>query len=321
MITVADRHAELLQFRKSKPTDQDELNSMVIDGLVLDVTHSNRYDDKTQSLLKGSSSSAVVITFGYLKTDLLEIKNCVFLNSPHRAFETLIRPKSEECVVRLFNNIFLNCVIPVKADTARGPIKPARIEIDHNSFLLNWAFNPDPNTSNPAALELGPADAAEEIHITNNLLYSNFGGAIMALHGTLPSLTVTGNNFVGNGVLHEQLGADAVAMIVSAGGKKQPIDVETIEELDAVDEFEDNVSIAPGIPLVLDQVQVVEASAVKVEGGWENEVRRMLGMNLQGGKVDIKGYAFRKEYDPSAPPFPTVEEAQRYGASAELVGD
>lgn len=316
--TVDDRHAPLVKFHISRPTRtyQDKLASLTIDGIVFDVTKSNRYDSKTNTLLKGSSSTHVVIQFGYLETDLLDFRNCIVLNSPHRAFETLIRAASNDAVIRLYNNVFLNCVIPVKADSARYRNKVKKIEIDQNSFMLNWAFNPDPNTSNPAALELGPKDACKEMHITNNLFYSNFGGAIMALHKKLPDLTVTNNNFVGNGTLHGQTNADAVAMIVEAGGKKQPINIETIEDVDAVEDADGNVSIAPGIPLALGKVKMVDANAVKVdETSWENQARSILGLNLRGGKADIKNYAPKKEYDPKNPPLPTVEKAKRYGAS------
>lgn len=310
-----DRSAPLIKFWLSRPHAkmQDELEALVLDGLFLDVTASNRYDAKTNMLLKGSSCTQVVMHFGYLKTNLLLIKNNIVLNSPHRAFETLIRAKSSDAEIRLSNNYFVNCVIPVKLDSARGKHMPKRIVFDHNSVLLGWAYNPDPNTSNPCAIELGPRYASKELHITNNLFYANFGGAILALHKQLPELYVNGNNFVGNGMLHGQTASDAVAMIAEAGGRKQPIDIATIEDMDAVEEAEDNVSIAPGIPMALEKVQVVDASKVKVEDNWENQARSILGLELRGGKVDVKNYAPKKQYDPKHPPLPQVEKAKRYG--------
>ena len=91
------------------------------------------------------------------------------------------------------------------------------------------------STGNPCALEIGNKHEAEKITITNNLFYANFGGAILALSKTTPPMVIKNNNFVGNGLLHQLAAPDAVAMVVEAGGKKQPIDVETIEEVDFVE--------------------------------------------------------------------------------------
>ena len=183
--------------------------------------------------------------FQYFETSLLQFRNCVFMNSPHRMMEPLIRAASDEAEIRYDNCIFLNNLIPLKLDSARFRHKPARIVVNRCSFLLNWALNPDPNTSNPAALEIGPADAAHEIQISNNLFYANFGGAILALNLKMPPLVVNNNNFIGNGLLHGQPYTDAVAMIVAAGGRKQPLDVDDIEDVPHVDEAEGNVSLDP----------------------------------------------------------------------------
>ncbi|CAM2069410.1 hypothetical protein SCOR_28825 [Sulfidibacter corallicola] len=312
--TIADRSAPLWTFARNS-----KLKGLVVDGLVWDTTASNRYDAKTNSLLKGTSSTHVFIKFNYFETDHLEFRNSVFLNAAHRVMEPLIRAASPKAVVRFHNSIFLNCVIPLKLESAHFRNKPALVEVDHCSFLLNWAYNPDPNTGNPAALEIGNKSAAQEIKITNNLFYANFGGAILALNLQMPALTINNNNFVGNGMLHGQSEPEAVAMIVSAGGRKQPIPVDAIEDVPAVDEAEDNVSIAPGIPLSLGEVKTVDASKVKVEKTWMNEVNRLLGRNLSGGKVAISDYAPKKSYDPARPPFASKDEAKAYGASPSLV--
>ncbi|MBI4748173.1 MAG: hypothetical protein HY774_06765 [Acidobacteria bacterium] len=243
---------------------------------------------------------------------MLVFQNCVIANSANRAIEPLIRAATPEAEIRFSNCIIFNNRIPLKLDSARFRNKPARIVVDHCSFLINWAYNPDPETSNPASLEIGSKDAAGEILITNNLFYSNFGGAILALGG--PPMVVSNNNFVGNGLLHGQSESDAVVMIISAGGRKQPISVGMIGDVPLVKDGSGNVSMTPGIPLALDQVKTVDSSTVKAEASWQNEVRRLLGMNLQGGRVEIKNYAPKKEYDPANPPFPTKNEAEKYGA-------
>ena len=310
IVTVPDRSAPLWKFAK-----RSKLAAFVVDGLHFDAVASNKYDAMSNSLLKGTSSTHVYIKFNYLETNHLEFSNCVFANSPHRVMETLIRAATPEAQIRFHNDIFINCVIPLKLDTARFRNKPKKIEVSDCSFILNWAYNPDPNTGNPAALELGPKDAANEIVITNSLFYANFGGAILALHKQLPALTLNNNNFVGNGLLHNRKDSDAVAMIVIAGGKKQDLTPDLLEDVPAVDEAEDNVSVAPGIPIVLGEVQTVDASKIKAEKSWTNEVNRLLGKNLAGGRINIRNYAPPLNYTPSKPPVATSSEGKKYGAS------
>ncbi len=310
VVTIAERSAPLWSFAKNS-----KLGSFAVDGLLFDSVASNAYDAKTNSLLIGKSSTHAFIKFNYLETDELAFDNCVFMNSANRVMETTIRAATPQAVIRFSNSIFLNNRIPLKLDTARFRNRPARIEVDHCSFLVNWAYNPDPDTGLPAAVELGPKDAADEIVLTNNLFYANFGGAILALHGQLPSLVINRNNFVGNGLLHGETEPDSVAMIVSAGGRKQPISMEQIEDVPAVDEAEGNVSVAPGIPLALGEIKTVDADQVRAHPGWRNEVARLLGKNLQGSTLAIRDYAPKKEYDPENPPVPMVPEARSYGAA------
>lgn len=307
IVATPQRSAPLLKFAANS-----KLGAFIVDGVSWDSQASNSYDAKTNSLLYGKSCTFPFVQFYYLETNLLVFQNCVIANSANRAIEPLIRAATPEAEIRFSNCIIFNNRIPLKLDSARFRNKPARIVVDHCSFLINWAYNPDPETSNPASLEIGAKDAAGEIVITNNLFYSNFGGAILALGG--PPMVVSNNNFVGNGLLHGQSESDAVAMIISAGGRKQPISLGMIGDVPLVKEGSGNVSITPGIPLALDQVKTVDSSTVKAEASWQNEVRRLLGMNLQGGRVEIKNYAPKKEYDPANPPFPTKNEAEKYGA-------
>ena len=314
IITIKERSATMLAFTK-----KSKLKSFVMDGILMDAQNSNNYDQKSNTLLKRGSSTWGYVAFAYLEVDQLAFNNCVFMNAPHGVMAPLIRAATADATVLYYNCIFLNNVIPMKLEAAGFRNTPKNITVDHCSFLLNWAYNPDPNTGNPAALEIGNKYGAKEIILTNNLFYANFGGAIMALSKFPPPMTVNNNNFVGNGLLHGQKEADAVAMIVSAGGRKQPIDVETIEDLTFIDEAEDNVSIAPGIPLSLGKVKPIDINEVKVKKGWENEARSILGMNLQGTSVKVNDYAPKKEYDPKKPPFASSDQSKKYGASAELV--
>ena len=65
-----------------------------------------------------------------------------------------------------------------------------------------YAYNPDPDTSNPAALELGGKYAAKELIVTDCLFYANFGGGLMNIEKVQTKVTVKNNDFVGNGLLH-----------------------------------------------------------------------------------------------------------------------
>ncbi|MCK4415065.1 MAG: hypothetical protein KAY32_16155 [Candidatus Eisenbacteria sp.] len=314
--TIPERSAPLVAFARNS-----KLQGFIVDGMFFDTGQSNRYDSKTNSLLVGRSCTHPFFKFNYFETEVLAFENCTFMNSASRVMEPLIRAASDQAEIRYQNCMFVNNRIPLKLDSARFRNKPARIAVDHCSFVLNWAYNPDPGTGNPAALEIGPADAAREIQITNNLFQCNFGGAILALNRRMPALTISDNNFIGNGFLHGDGEPDAVAMIVTAGGRKHPLTVADIEDVPAVDEAEGNVSLATGIPLQLGDVAMVDSENVRAADTWANEVRRMLGMNLQGGTVAIRDYAPRQTYDPQEPPFPAFSAAAGYGATADIVDE
>lgn len=295
---------------------KDQLKSFILDGILFDAANGNKYDQKTNSLLKGESCTFTLMRFNNLNTDEVGIDNCVFMNSAHRAFETLIHATSDKAEVRISNSIFMNCLIPVKLDSARSKHIPGKMIVEHCSFILNFAFNPDPDTSNPAALELGGKYAAHEIIIQDNLFYANFGGAIMNIEKVQTKVTIKNNNFVGNGLLHGDGASDAAALIA---GKKSPFPVKKIVDAEEDPTLGGNVSVSPGLPVVLGDPKGIDASKVKEEKGWENEARRLLGKPIQGGKVDVKDFAPRKEYDEKNPPFPTEEGAKKYGASPTLV--
>ena len=315
IVTIPDRSAPLWSFARNS-----KLAAFIVDGLIFDSGASNHYDGQSNCLMIRGSCTSTFLAFTYLETNELAFENCVFMNSANRVMEPLIRAATPQAEIRYQNCMFVNNRIPLKLDSARFRNKPARIEVDHCSFLINWAYNPDPDTGNPAACELGNQYSAKSFVIKNSLYYANFGGAIMALNKSI-ALTCNNNNFVGNGLLHGSAEPDAAALILIAGNKKHPVNVDTIEDADFVTESEGNVSIAAGSPLSLGNVKVVDSSKVKAEPGLANDLNRLFGRNLQGGKVDINDYAPRQEYDGNNPPFPTVEEAKKYGASPDLVKD
>ncbi len=294
-----------------------KLKGFVLDGMHFDAVGGNKYRDR--ALLVGQSCTFKLINWNMLETDLLQVESCTFLNSADRVMETLIRAATPQAEIRFRNNMFVNCRIPLKLDTARFRNKPAKIVVDRCSFILSWGYNPDPDSSNPAALELGPSDACGRFEVTNNLFYANFGGAILALNLKNSPMVISGNNFVGNGLLHGKAEPDAVAIIVAAGGKKQPLPLAKLEDVPFVEEAEGNVSVAPGIALSIGDVKPVDKDQVKASRGWQNDVNRILGRPLQGGTVKIGEYAPPQAWDPANPPFPAEDAAKRHGASPELV--
>ena len=60
-----------------------------------------------------------------LQAKLAPFDNCVFLNTAHRVCETIIHAASEKAEVRLYNTIFMNCLIPIKLDSARVGLRRA----------------------------------------------------------------------------------------------------------------------------------------------------------------------------------------------------
>ncbi|HHQ47419.1 MAG TPA: hypothetical protein ENK19_00870, partial [Acidobacteria bacterium] len=172
-----------------------KLGALVIDGLVWDAAPSNAYDARSNSLLPGKSCSFKYIKFNYLETNRLAFRSCIFLNSPGRAIEPLIRAATPKATMEFFNCIFFNNRIPLKLDSARFRNRPAKISVERCSFLLNWPYNPDPATGNRGALEIGPQEAAGEITISRCLFWGNVGGAIQAGFTKLPALVIDNNDF------------------------------------------------------------------------------------------------------------------------------
>ena len=295
--------------------------SLVVDGTVWDMAASNKYDARTNSLLKSSSKTSKFIKFNYWELNKLEFKNNVFMNSAHIVTENLIRAATDDAVIRYENNVFINNVIPIKLDTARFRHKPKVILIKNNSFLLNWAYNPDPNTGNPGAVNVGSRDAAHAIVFDGNLFYANFGGAIQIAPDNAPEVSISNNNFVGNGLLHGNAGSSAGAIISARIAGLQPLDLDYMEDItDMTDgDGRGNVSKNPGVAVRLaSSTQAVDSDQVRVQDTWENSVRGILGQNLDGGTVAIKDYAPMQAYNPDGW-FASAEGTTQYGASREIV--
>jgi hypothetical protein len=170
LVTINGRDGALLQF-----TNKSALNELVISGLPFDVAPSNRYDAKSNSILKGQSRTYPLISFSLLKTNHLVVADNILMNGAHGAFDPYVQPLSANAVVDIQNNVFLNNIKTIQL----GAPKPVKaINLRHNTFFLNWPFNPDPTSSNVSAVELYHSGGAKQVNIEGNLFAYNPGGAM-----------------------------------------------------------------------------------------------------------------------------------------------
>ena len=303
------------------------LKELYISGFVMDIGAGNKYDAKTNCLLKGESAKVQQITLGYLTTGRLVVADNVFVNSSHKAMAPLIRAKNAKAEVIIRNNFIMNNVLAWEADSARFKTIPARYVIEGNSFIMNWPYNPDPTTSNPAALQLAGKYATKKFVIRDNLFAYNMGGAIFWTapgEKTGPKTEIKHNLFFGNGQLFSENEPGAAAVVTKFGGFKSrkipwnTIDVETLED-DYDWDSEDNVVMDPKVPISMVKPGFANSADVSANNSSLNDVRGLLGMNKQGNKLVIKNYAPRMGLDLSKLPFATEPKAGGFGVSAKRV--
>jgi hypothetical protein len=291
-----------------------------------DVASTNDYDAKTNSLLKGTSASNPIFTFGYLNTGKLVIADCLFMNTSHIASAPLIRAASKEAEVIVRNNFMINNVYAWQVDSARFRDIPKTYTVEGNSFIMNWPYNPDPTTANPAALQIAGKYAASKVIIKDNLFAHNFGGAIYPTESDKagPPMEIKNNLFFDNGYLFGQSEPKSGAVVGKFGAflsKDVPwcvLDIEAVEA-DYKWDTKGNVVMDPQVPVTLAKPGLANSGAVEAEKTVINDIRSLLGKNLQGGKVAIKDFAPRMAIDPKLLPFPKEAKAQQYGVRKERV--
>jgi len=303
------------------------LKELYISGFFMDIGDGNKYDAKTNSLLKGQSSEVQHIVIGYLTTERLVYADNVFVNSSLKAAAPLIRAKDANAVVLVRNNFILNNVLAWEADSARFHQIPKEYVFEGNSFVLNWPFNPDPTTANPAALQLGGKYATSKFVIKDNLFAHNVGGAIFTTNVSdknPPPIEIKHNLFFHNGALFGEGEPGASAMVAKFGGFKNPdvpwntIDLETLE-----DEYswksDANLALDPKVTVPKLDMLFADSNKVQAANTKANTVRGMLGQNKQGGTVAIKDFAPRWTLDAKGLPFPAEPKAQAFGVSRDRV--
>ncbi|GIW72767.1 MAG: hypothetical protein KatS3mg102_2309 [Planctomycetota bacterium] len=291
-----------------------------------DVSSSNSYDAKTNCLLKGSSTTTPIMRFGYLTYERFVIADCVFMNASHIAAGPKLRAASDEAEIVIRNNFIVNNVYAWQVSAANGKHLPKVYRLEGNSFIMNWPLNPDPGTSNPAAVEIGDKYTAQRVEIVGNLFAHNVGGAIYPTRDeeSGPPLVIRSNLFYNNAALFGLDDPAQGAIVSKFGGflsRKVPwnvLDIETVED-DYDWEVEDNAVLDPRVPIALVKPGIADSSEVEAETTVENDVRRILGLNLQGGTVQVSNYAPRMAIDPQALPFPQAEQAKAYGVRRERV--
>ncbi|MBW2703454.1 MAG: hypothetical protein JRF33_21765 [Deltaproteobacteria bacterium] len=303
------------------------LKEFYISGFVMDIGDGNKYDAKTNCILKGESATVQHIHLGYLNTRRLVYADNVFINSSHKAAAPLIRARDGKAEVVIRNNFILNNILAWEADSARFKTIPAVYTFEGNSFIMNWPYNPDPTTANPAALQLGGKYAASKFVVKSNLFAFNMGGAIYWTspgEKMGPPTEIKNNLFFSNGALFGEAEPGAAAVVTKFGGFKSKdipwntISVEILED-DYDWDSDGNVVMDPKVPITTIKAGFANSGSVRANQTRMNDVRGMLGMNKQGGKVKISNYAPRMGVDLKVLPFPAEPKAKKYGVNRDRV--
>ncbi len=299
-------------------------NELVLSGFIFDAAPSNKYDAKTNSLLKGTSRTIPLLALKQVVVQHLVISDNVFLNGAQRAFEVYHSPMSNETVVDVQNNFFLNNIIPLKFFPAlyKGN-KTKAINFKNNSVILNWPFNPDPTSSDVGALTLWHKDCCTELNIENNLFAYNPGGAMQHdwPEARMPKLRINNNLFYMNATLFGNDKPEAGFFAGKFGPNPSYIVVNVSPGLvdDYGYEMKGNVVMDPKVPVALVDLQAADSSSVTAKKTVMNDIRGMFGINKEGGTVAIKNYAPRMGLDLKNLPFPAEEKAKQYGVQTSLV--
>ena len=254
LVTSVRRSAPVLSFDGKKHS----LKELMVSGLTIDVSAGNAYDADTNSVLKGSSSSWPLITFGYITTDRLVISDNVFMNATHGVASPRIRAMSDRSQVVVFNNFFINNIHTWVIEEGGYKNTVDRYIVASNSFVMNWPYNPDPTTSNPGTLEIGDRYSANSIDIVGNLFAYNVGGAIHTQYDEdrTPVLNLRDNLFWGNGSLFGDVDSDSGAVVGKFAGAAT---YATLSAEDLEDDFDWEVSNNPSF----DPALILAAPAFK----------------------------------------------------------
>lgn len=311
--TIYGRDGAVLQFEA-----RSALATLVVSGLLFDGAPSNSYDRQTNSLKKGESRHEPLVTFGRMTTQRLVVADNIFMNGDRRAMNLTWTPASESAVLEVTNNFFLNNLIAfeTKIYPSRISDRGGQLVMRHNSFIMNWPYNPDPASSNVSAVELHNSDSFRALIFERNLFAYNPGGAFQHdwPEDRMPEVTIRENLFYLNGALWGQGGAGDAVVAGKFGTNPiyRVLDIETVED-DLSANASGNVAFDPEIPVVMLPFQGVDSGSVQAQPTVINQVRRIFGANTDGGTVAISNFAPPLSYDIRLVPLPRNEEAKAYG--------
>ncbi|MEM0961439.1 MAG: hypothetical protein AAGK21_02710 [Bacteroidota bacterium] len=301
--------------------NRSKLNELVVSGLIMDAAPSNKYDQRTNSLLQGESRSYPIMSFGGPGVELqrLVIADNVFINGAQGSVRlSASPPRGVEGEVVIQNNFFLNNIRNLDTQTfgQRAGAAFGRLTVRNNSFLLNFPFRPDPDAGDVSAVKLYHSDGFEEMVFERNIFAYNPGGVFQHdwPQNRMGDLAFRENLFFLNGVLWGESAAEA-AMIAGKFGTRptyRVLDIYDVED-DLDGDMDGNVAFDPQIPIVFSPLQAASSGGVNAEPTLMNDVRRFFGANTQGGTVAISNFAPQMSFDPRAMPFPQNEDAQAYG--------
>jgi hypothetical protein len=313
----AGRPAPFIGFASNK----QQFKELVISGFVLDAAVSNKYDAKSNSLLKGTSRTLPLLGFKGVVAETLTVSDNVFLNGANRAFELSSSAASKEATVEVRNNFFLNNVMALKvAPSGFKGNKHKSIRFTHNSVVLNWPNNPDATSSNVGALELPTKDCCGELAIEHNLFAHNAGGALQNdwAVARLVKLSIANNLFFSNAAVFGNAKPEAGAVTGKFGPNPTHRVLSPTEAQDMMDGLgAGNVVLDPQVPVALVDLGVADSSAVTAKKTVQNDLRGIFGLNKDGGTVEIKNYAPRMGLDLANLPFPKAEAARGYGVQRD----
>ena len=204
-------------------------------------------------------------------------------------------PRGVEGEVVLENNFFLNTLIPIQqlgTMSWRGN-RIARLTLRHNTFLLNWPFNPDPKSSNVGAVSLYHKEGTDEGIIEGNLFAYNVGGAFQHdwPFDRMPAVGMRNNLFFGNGSLFAEDQDDTGILV----GKFGPNPTYLVIDLYAM---EDDTDYDAGGNIILDPEIDVDLAFYQ-----ESE------MEEDWAEIYVDSYAPMMELEPGNYPFPGNPDA------------
>jgi len=168
------------------------------------------------------------------------------------------------------------------------------MNLEGNSFLVNWPYNPDPDSSNVGAVELYHKECCGELNVEANLFAFNPGGAMQHdwAEDRMPKFTVKDNLFFMNATLFGDARGEA-GLFVGKFGPSPKHNVITVEQ--AADDYgykmSGNVSFDPKVPVTLVELKAADVSGVTAKKSVMNDVRALFGANLEGDTVAIKNFA------------------------------